>query len=201
MKNFLRSAALVVAGLSFAATASAGSWDIDTVHSDLSFKVRHLVSKTSGHFNQWSGTIEAEPGNFEEGSVQLTIQVDTIDTGNEKRDGHLKSDDFFNAEKWPTITFVSTGIEDKGDDLYHVTGDLTIRDVTEQVTIPVEFLGSQEAMGGTVAGFEGELTINRKDFGVNWNKTLDQGGLLLGEDVEISFTIEARLQQPEASES
>lgn len=201
MKNFLRSAALVVAGLTFATAASAGSWNIDTVHSDLTFKVRHFVSKTTGSFNQWSGTIEAEPGNFEAGSVELTIQVASIDTKNEKRDGHLKSDDFFNAEKWPTITFTSTAIEDKGDNLYHVTGDLTIRDVTKQVTIPVEFLGSQQAMGTTVAGFEGELTINRKDFNVNWNRALDQGGFVLGDDVEIEFNIEAHLQQPEDSES
>lgn len=173
--------------------AQAKTWKVDPVHSSVSFKVRHLFSKVPGQFNDFSGTIHFDPKKPEAASVEAEVQAASIDTDNEKRDGHLKSADFFEVETYPTITFKSTEVK-PGDDGIEVTGDFTMHGVTKPVTFEVEFLGAGPHPmmdGAMVAGFSATTTINRKDFGISWNKVLDAGGAMLGEDVEIQIDIEA----------
>jgi polyisoprenoid-binding protein YceI len=171
-------------------TAPAAEWTVDPAHSVLTFKIRHLFSRTDGRFNEWSGTLDFDPARITEGSARITIQAASIDTDNDDRDNHLRSSDFFDVEKNPTITFVSTKIEES-DGGYLLHGDLTMAGVTKPVTIPFQFLGvGPDPWGKTRAGFSGELTVNRKDFGIVWNKALDQGGVMLGDDVQIDLEIE-----------
>lgn len=181
--------------LTVAGNVTAATWQIDPVHSAVTFKIRHFFSKTSGTFGDWSGTVEFDPENPQAGRVQVTIQSASIDTRNEQRDNHLRSDDFFDAENHPTITFESTEVR-KADGGWEMVGDLTMRGVTQSVVIPFEFLGSgPDGWGGTRAGFEAQAEINRKDHGISWNKTLDTGGTVLSEEVEIELQIEAILAQ------
>jgi polyisoprenoid-binding protein YceI len=162
-----------------------------TAHSSVGFKVRHFFAKATGNFRQFEGTIQFDPAQPERASVEATIQTTSIDTANEGRDKHLRSADFFDVEKFPTLTFKSTKVEKKGEELL-VTGDLTIKGVTKSVTFPIEFHGAGPTpWGAQSAGFSAELKIDRKDFGVTWNKALDQGGTVLGDDVAISLEIEA----------
>lgn len=181
--------------LATASSATAATWNIDPTHSVLTFKVRHFFSKTSGTFGDWTGTIEFDPEKPEASSVQITIQTASIDTKHEQRDGHLRSADFFDAENHPTITFESTEVRKAGDG-WELVGDLTMRGVTKSVVIPFTFLGSgPDGWGGTRAGFEGSTEVNRKDYGISWNKMLDTGGAVLGEEVEIEIQVEAVLAQ------
>ena len=171
--------------------ALADSWNADPNHSLLTFKVRHFFSKTGGAFGEWTAVIDFDPEHPEQGSVELTILTASIDTGDEKRDGHLRSEDFFDVEKFPTISFKSTKVEADGDELM-VTGDLTMHGVTKEITIPMSFNGAgPDPWGGTRAGFSGAVEINRKDFEIIWNSTMDKGGTVLGEDVTITIEIEA----------
>lgn len=171
------------------AISAAETYTVDATHSSVGFKVRHLISKTAGRFNDFAGTISIDKDNLAASSVALTIDAASIDTDNEKRDGHLKSADFFDVETHPEITFKSTKIVKTSENMFDVTGDFTMRGVTKSITIPVEMLGFMPDMG--LAGFETHFEINRKDYGVEWNRTLEAGGLLLGEDVEVNITIEA----------
>ena len=161
------------------------------------FKVRHLVSKVSGEFNEFDGTIVADFENLDASSVEFTIQTASIDTKNEKRDGHLRSADFFDVEKYPEITFKSSKITKIDDDSYAVVGTLTMHGVSKEITLTVDFLGEMTAMGGTRAGYELTTTLNRKDFGVSWNRALDAGGFVLGDDVEININLEVIKQESE----
>jgi polyisoprenoid-binding protein YceI len=187
--------AALVLGLGFGTAAAQGTYGIDTVHSNVGFKVRHLVSKTSGEFTDFDGTIVADFENLDQSSVQLTIQAASIDTKNEKRDGHLRSEDFFDVERYPEITFTSSKITKIDGDSYAVAGALTMRGVTKEITLTVDFLGEMTAMGGTRAGYELTTTVNRKDYGVSWNRALDAGGFLLGDDVEVSIALELIKQE------
>jgi polyisoprenoid-binding protein YceI len=194
---------MALALLSFATAASAAplSFDIDKPHSQVGFSVRHFFSKVPGQFKDFSGTIVMDEKNPPASSVEVTIQAASISTDNERRDGHLRSPDFFATDSFPTLTFKSTTVAPAGKDKYQVTGELTMRGVTKPVVLDVEFLGmGQVGIGGqamgTKAGFDATATLNRKDFGINWNKTLDQGGVMLGEDVAISLHIEANLKPP-----
>jgi polyisoprenoid-binding protein YceI len=195
--------ALAIALLSFATAASAAplSFDIDKPHSQVGFSIRHFFSKVPGQFKEFSGTIVMDEKDPVASSVEVAIQAASIFTDNERRDGHLRSPDFFAVDSFPTLTFKSTKVAPAGKDKYKVTGDLTMRGVTKPVVLDVEFLGmGQVGIGGqamgTKAGFEATTTLNRRDYGINWNKTLDQGGVMLGEDVAISLHIEANLKQP-----
>jgi len=181
--------------LGFGTVAAQGTYDIDTVHSNIGFKVRHLVSKVSGEFTEFDGTIVADFGNLDASSVQFTIQASSIDTRNEKRDGHLRSVDFFDVEKYPEITFKSSKITKIDDDSYAVAGALTMHGVSREITLTVDFLGEMTAMGGTRAGYELTTTLNRKDFEISWNRALDAGGFVLGDDVEISINLELIKQE------
>jgi polyisoprenoid-binding protein YceI len=165
---------------------------IDKTHSEATFQVRHLITKVRGRFADFAGTItfnEAQPA---QSSVSFTIQAASIDTSTPDRDAHLRSDDFFAVETYPTITFESTGITAAGGNDYQVAGNLTMRGVTKAITIPVTLLGTAvDPWGNQKLAFEGEVTINRKDYGLNWNAALEAGGFLVGDDVKISLSIQA----------
>jgi len=166
------------------------TWRIDQSHSDISFRIRHLVSRVRGTFNDWSGTIVADPRNLAGGSVQVEIKTASIDTNNERRDTHLRSGDFFDAEKHPTITFRSTRVQTRGRRLT-VNGNLTMNGITRPVVLTGEAAEPAGAAGKRRIGFEATTTINRKDFNVTWNRAAEGGGVVLGDEVEITINIEA----------
>jgi polyisoprenoid-binding protein YceI len=171
---------------------AAQTFAIDKTHSEATFQVRHLITKVRGRFADFGGTINFHADQPAQSSVNFTIQAASIDTSTPDRDAHLRSDDFFAVEKYPTITFDSTGITAVGGNDYHVTGNLTMRGVTKAITIPVTLLGTAvDPWGNQKIAFEGEVTINRKDYGLNWNAALEAGGFLVGDDVKISLSIQA----------
>ena len=180
--------------------AAAETYKIDPNHSQVGFTIKHLVSRVQGHFNTFSAEIVFDPENIPASKVTAEIDTGSIDTGNPKRDGHLKSPDFFNAEKNPKLTFTSTGVTSSGKDQMKVAGNLTMNSVTKPVTLDVKFLGSTAdpmgPPGGKRAGFEGKTTVNRKDFNIIWNKALDAGGFLLGDDVDVTLLVEAASAAP-----
>jgi polyisoprenoid-binding protein YceI len=185
----------LIAAIAITAAVPAGAadnWTLDLAHSETTFTVRHLLSKVSGRFDKFDGRIVTDAAKPETSSVEFTIETASIDTNNEKRDAHLRSADFFDAEKHPTITFKSTRVEALGQNRFNVTGDLTMRGVTKPITLPVEFLGTQkDPWGNEKAGFALQTTLNRKDYGIVWNQTLDTGGYLLGDDVQVTINIQA----------
>jgi polyisoprenoid-binding protein YceI len=168
-------------------------WNIDPSHSAIAFSVRHMVvSKTRGRFTKWNGQIRFDPENPSASSVEVSIDPASIDTADAQRDGHLRSADFFDVEKFPAASFRGTKIEDRGGDRYRVTGDLTIRGVTKPVVLEVAYEGSgKDPWGGERAGFTASTSIDRKQFGLEWNKALETGGLLVGEKVDLTLEIEA----------
>lgn len=169
---------------------TAGTWTIDPVHSTVGFSVRHLmVSKVRGTFDTFDGAITvAEDGTP---SVTAQIAVDSVNTRNEQRDGHLKSADFFDTAAHPTATFTSTGVRSDGD-TYLVDGDFTLKGVTKPITLQVEFHGVNPGMGhGEVAGFEASVVLNRKDFGIDIDMPLETGGTVVGDKVTVTLEIEA----------
>jgi len=181
----------VVLALAVGTLSAQETFMIDTVHSNVSFRVRHLIAKTGGEFNSFSGAIVADFANLDASSVEFVIDAASIDTRNEDRDKHLRSADFFDVEKFPEITFKSSKISKISDNTYAVAGTLTMRGVSKEVTLEVEHLGQMEAMGGIRNGFELSTTLNRKDFGIVWNRALDAGGFVLGDEVEIVINISA----------
>jgi len=170
---------------------AAVSWKIDVSHSELTFRIRHILSRVSGTFGSWSGGLTVDPAQLSGGSVEVTIQTASIDTKNENRDKHLRSPDFFAADSFPAISFKSTNVEVAGSDLT-VTGNLTIRGVTK----PVVLKGSYNGVTGPAEpqkqriGFSASTTINRLDYGVRWNR-LAEGSNVLGDDVEITINVAA----------
>lgn len=167
------------------------TWTIDAMHSEIGFKVKHLVISTvSGKFKTFEGTVEAEKEDFSDAKISFTAATDSVDTGVEQRDGHLKSADFFDAEQFPQLRFVSTAVEKNGSD-YQLTGDLTIKNVTQSVTLNVEHGGVGPNMyGQTVAGFEVTGKINRKEFGLGWGAVTEAGGIVVSDDVKIVANVE-----------
>ena len=170
-----------------------GTWAIDSVHSSISFAVRHLmVSKVRGNFGSFSGAITVA----EDGTPSVTAEIDitSLNTGNEQRDAHVLAADFFDAEKYPTATFTATGVESSGDD-YLLNGDFTLKGVTKPITLSLTFNGVNPGMGhGEVAGFEASVVLNRKDFGIDFNAPLETGGTVVGDKVTITLEIEALKQ-------
>ena len=170
----------------------AKTYAIDKTHSDVSFQIRHLVTKVRGRFADFDARIRVVSEAPEESSVRFTIHAASVDTDLPDRDQHLRSADFFDAEHHPEITFVSTRIRSTGDDQYDVTGLITLRGVRREITLPVAFLGfATDPWGNEKAGFETQLVLNRKDFGMVWNAALDNGGVVLGEKVTVSIALEA----------
>ncbi len=165
------------------------AWRIDVGHSELSFTIRHFVSRVRGSFGQWNGTIIVDTTSMGRGAVDVTIQAASIDTQNENRDRDLRSANFFEVEKYPTITFRSTKVEGTANDLT-VTGDLTIRGVTKPVVLKGKYLGhTVDNRGGQRIGFEATTTINRLDYGVSWNRVAEGGGAMLGDEVKIDIVV------------
>jgi polyisoprenoid-binding protein YceI len=185
--------------LAWAAAAAAEPvvYKIDPNHSAVSFTVRHFVSNVPGRFGDFDGTIVYDAQNPAASSVKLNVRSASIDTNNENRDKHLRSADFFDVEKHPALTFVSTAVKKADADTLEVTGDLTMHGVTKQVTVPVDFLGSMKnPRGGEKAGFETAFTLDRKDYGIVWNRALDTGGAMLSDDVKVTIAIEADREMP-----
>jgi len=168
-------------------------WDFDLVHSSINFWVRHvMVSKVHGRFEKWSGTFELDDQNPSASRVSVQIDATSIDTKEPQRDGHLKSPDFLDVEKFPSITFKSTKIAPRGDQRFQVDGDLTIHGVTRPVTLDVEYGGrAKDPWGAERAGLSAHTSINRKDFGLLWNQVLETGGILVGDKVDINIEVEA----------
>ena len=195
-------ALLMVLGAA-AATAEPMPFKIDPGHSLVGFNVRHFFSRTPGRFKEFSGTIQFDEKNLAASSVEVTIQAASINTENERRDNDLRSPNFFNTDTFPTLTFKSTKVVPGPEKSFLIYGDLTIRGITKPVTLESTLMGvGQVGMGGrpprTIAGFEAKTTINRKDFGIVWNRTLDQGGTMLGDEVAITLQIEAAWMDPNA---
>ncbi|WP_346236272.1 YceI family protein [Niabella insulamsoli] len=167
------------------------TWKIDTMHSDIGFKVKHLVISTvSGKFKTFEGTLEASQEDFSDAKISFTADVSSIDTGVADRDAHLRSADFFEVEKFPTLSFVSTKVEKDGSD-YKVTGDLTLKGITKPVTLQVEHGGiGPNLYGQTVAGFEVAAKISRKEFGLTWNAVTEAGGIAVSDDVKLVANVE-----------
>jgi polyisoprenoid-binding protein YceI len=187
-----------LAAFALAATPvlASDTYMIDKSHSEAVFQVRHLVNKVSGRFREFSGTIHAETAKPELSSVEFTIKTASIDTANEARDKDLRSPNFFDVEKLPEITFKNSKIVATGKDHYNVTGTLTIHGVSKEVVLPVTFLGFvKDPWGNERAGFETAITLNRKDFGIVYNKILDNGGTLLGDEVNVSINLETVKQK------
>jgi polyisoprenoid-binding protein YceI len=168
------------------------TFTIDKAHSEAAFQVRHLITKVRGRFSEFEGRIDLDEEHPENSSVTVTIDTASIDTNEPDRDQHLRSADFFDAATYPAITFKSVRVRKTGASSFEVTGPLTIRDVSREITLPVTFLGvAKDPWGKSRAGFETEITINRKDYGLNWNAALETGGFLVGDDVKISLSIQA----------
>ncbi len=194
-------ASFTLAALASVATASAEThkFEVDPKHSEVGFTVRHLVAKVPGRFGEFEGTVSMDP-NAIESTLQIHGKVTTasIDTGVKNRDDHLRSADFFNVEKFPEITFASKKAAKAGEG-YAVTGDFTMLGVTKEVTLNAEVLGVVENPFSKTPSAGLELTgkVNRKDFGMVWNKTLDAGGVMLGDDVDLTIRLEANVPAPE----
>ena len=191
-KRFVLSAVL---GLTFTGAAlplAADVYKVDKTHSDVDFKVRHLVSNVTGKFTDFDGTVNMQPGKPGASSVEFTINASSNDTGVADRDKHMRTADFFDVEKFPTIAFKSTAIAPtKKKDVFNVTGDLTIRGVTKRVTIPVTFLGAaKDPWGNEKAGFEATADINRTDWNLNWNAALEKGGVLVSEKIKLVLDVQ-----------
>jgi polyisoprenoid-binding protein YceI len=174
-------------------SALTGTYTFDVAHSRIGFVARHaMVTKVRGSFNEFDGSTVIDGDDPSKSSVSVTAKVDSIDTRNEQRDGHLRTNDFLDIENYPEIKFVSTAIAHDGGDDFQVTGDLTIKDVTKSITIPLEFQGAvKDPFGNDRIGFEGSVAINRKDWGITWNAALEHGGVLVSEKVTLEFEISA----------
>lgn len=170
-----------------------GDWQIDSAHSRIGFSARHaMVTTVRGAFNDVAGQLHVDTNTPENSWARVMLRTASIDTRNAPRDEHLRSADFFDAERWPQILFVSSHIEEVDERAFSVTGDLTIRDVTKQVMIPLALTGIETgAQGELRAGFEGTRRLNRREYGLEWNKALDSGGLLVSEKITLEFEIAA----------
>ncbi len=168
-------------------------WEIDSSHSGIHFSVRHLViAKVRGQFARWSGAVHVPDGDFSKASVDVVIDATSIDTGVADRDGHLRSADFFDVEKFPELTFKTTKVEPQGDDRLRLVGRLTIKDVTRDVALDVERLGAvKDPWGNERAAFSAKTSVNRGDFGLTWNQALETGGVVVGDRIDIEIEIEA----------
>jgi polyisoprenoid-binding protein YceI len=174
------------------------SWMIDTAHAEVSFSAKHMmITSVRGRFEKFGGEVEFDPANPSATRVKVQIDTASINTSDAKRDGHLKSPDFFDVEKYPTITFQSKSVEVLDESNAKLTGDLTIRDVTHEVTLDVEYLGQAKSPWGTTnAGFSATTKINRKDWGLSWNVALETGGWLVSDTIKINIELEL-VKQPE----
>ena len=174
-------------------------WQIDPAHSSINFSVRHMmISKVHGQFKNFSGTVDFDEDNPTNTTVQIEIDVNSIFTDEEQRDNHLKSPDFFDAANYPVATFQSTRVEQIDSETGKLYGNLTIKDITKEVVLDVEYAGTAVSPWGTqAAGFSATTSLNRKDWGLNWNQALETGGFLVGDKIKLDIELEL-VKQPEA---
>lgn len=170
------------------------AWAIDPKHSEVTFRIRHFVTKVRGRFTDWSGTINGDPQDWSTGTVAVVIKAASINTGNDNRDADLRSAHFFSVDTFPEITFTSSKVEVSGESI-SITGDLTMRGITRPVVLQGNYLGLAPEKPREKVGFEASTTINRTDYGIIWNRAVEGGGMMLGDEVEISISIEANRQQ------
>jgi polyisoprenoid-binding protein YceI len=181
--------------MSTAVSTPVRTYQIDKAHSEATFQVRHLLSKVRGRFSDFAGTIQFDEADPTRSAVEFTIQASSIDTAEPDRDKHLRSGDFFDVETFPTLTFTSGSVTPHGGGHFDVAGTLTIRGTSKAITIPITYLGTaRDPWGRERAAFEAEVTINRKDFGLNWNAALETGGFLVGDEVRVSLSVQAVAQ-------
>jgi polyisoprenoid-binding protein YceI len=174
-----------------AATQTPTKWTVDKPHTSIRFAVSHMVvAETEGTFKVFDGTVEHTKADWSDAKINFSVDVNSINTENENRDKHLKSDDFFNAEKFPAITFAGTSFTPKGNNKYELKGNLTIRDVTKPVTFDVTFGGIAASTRGDKAGFKATTTINRFDYNLKWDRATETGGLVVGKEVEVVVRLE-----------
>ncbi|HYC30368.1 MAG TPA: YceI family protein [Chitinophagaceae bacterium] len=172
---------------------TATKWVVDKGHSNVKFSVTHMVvAETEGYFKIFEGSMENTKPDFSDAKINFTVDVTSINTDNENRDKHLKSDDFFNAEKFPQMKFESTSLVPQGNNKYKLNGNLTIRDVTKPVTFDVTYGGELKTSRGTTIGFKAQGTINRFDYNLKWDRATETGGLVVGKDVDIIVKLEMR---------
>ncbi len=182
--------------LGLATTANATRWKVDGAHTTVSFSVSHLFTSVRGRFDRFEGSVEFNPAKPEATVVRGTIEAASINTNNAKRDKHLRSGDFFDVEKYPTLSFESTGVKKVNGNKGELEGKLTVHGVTRPVVIEVEYLGQgSDPWGNVRAGFSMKLTIDRKDYGLNWNEVLETGGFLVGDEVEIRVDVEGLIDE------
>ena|ERR1051326_2330730 len=196
MKKIILLATILAAfGMTQAQTTS---WQIDPVHSSVSFSVDYMVlTEVTGRFNEFSGTLQQEGEDFTKSSVTLDIKASSINTENEKRDGHLRSADFFDVQKYPELLFASKSFEKASENTYRITGDLTMHGITKPIVISAKYTGkAKDPWGNMRQGFKGTASLDRTDFGVKYNSALESGGLLIGKDVSIVLNIQLVKQQP-----
>jgi polyisoprenoid-binding protein YceI len=190
-------ALLLLLALPALASAAPVLFKVDPDHSSATFSIRHFVTNVHGRFKDFEGTVKYDKQNPTASTVEFTAQTASIDTDNKDRDNHLKSPDFFDVAKFPTMTFTSTSVKPRDANTLDVTGNLTIHGVTKPVTVPVSLLGTIATKGGgEKAGFETAFTVDRKDYGLEWNRVLDTGGTLLGNEVKIAISVEANTPKP-----
>jgi polyisoprenoid-binding protein YceI len=172
---------------------AATTWTVDKVHSNVKFTVTHMVvSEVGGTFKVFDGTMEHTKPDYSDAKINFSVDVSSVNTENERRDGHLKSDDFFNAEKFPQMKFVSTSFTPAGDNKYKLTGNLTIRDVTKPVTFDVTYGGTITDKGAVKSGFKAKTTLNRFDYNLKWSAATEAGGLVVSKDVDVVVNLEMK---------
>ena len=182
------------------AAAEPAIYKVDSDHSGVGFSIRHFVSNVSGRFRDFDGTIKYDKANPAASSVEFTVKAASIDTANNDRDEHLRSKDFFDVQKFPTLTFTSTKVVAKDANTLDVTGNLTMHGVTKPITIPVTLLGSVKTPKGEKAGFETNFKVDRKEYGITWNNVLDSGPVL-GDEVKVNIEVEANRQAEGAAKN
>ncbi|HEY1032476.1 MAG TPA: YceI family protein [Flavipsychrobacter sp.] len=194
MKKLVLLSALALASVT---SFAQGKWNLDRSHSSVKFNVQHLViSEVDGTFKIFDGSVNAPTADFNNATINFTVDVNSINTDDEKRDGHLKSDDFFNAEKYPKMTFTSTSFKKVSGNKYALEGNLTIRDVTKKVKFAVVYGGTvKDPWGNVKAGFKATGKINRKDFGLKWGAMTEAGGAVVGDEVEMEIRVEFAQQK------
>lgn len=179
-----------------------GDWDFDPAHTRIGFSAKHaMVSTVRGAFNDVAGHLHVDFDEPDNSTAEIVLRVASVDTRSAQRDDHLRSADFFDADQWPDIVFRSTRIEEVSENALVVFGDLTIRDVTKQITVPIEFTGAhRDAFGALRAGFEGTRRLDRREYGLEWNMPLDAGGLLVSEKITLEFEISAIKREGDAAQ-
>ncbi|NOT09209.1 MAG: YceI family protein [Gemmatimonadales bacterium] len=191
MLSALFASLVALAPVPAAAPADSVMWRIDASHSEIGFKIRHFMSRVRGRFNEWSGTLVVDPARLDQGSVDITIKTASINTANERRDNDLRSQNFFLADSFPTITFKSKRVVANGTNM-KIVGDLTIKGVTKEVILEGEMTGTiGPAAPRQRIGFSFTTVLNRTDYGIVWNRAVEGGGVMLGDDVTVEISIEA----------